>query len=240
MTGKRSGNSSRWESSQGGTKRNRRGARDEESHNGGSTTVSSHQDSILSSDDDEERSDDEEERFQRGRTSRRGGEGSVSERNGEHSGSREMNVDERSRGRGGREDVAINSTPPTRFPVVNDSNIVTVPRDDSTRQTEGPRLDNSLLDATSVGNWDLTIKNRVRNEVFYMKQFAKENSGYGSYLQKLLCTQARVPVEVQARYWDSSGRKAAKTSLNEKRKTVIGSMKKAFLSKFLCRRVDMI
>jgi hypothetical protein len=237
MTGKRSGNSSRWESSQGGTKRNRRGATEEESHHGGSTTVSSHQDSTLSS-DDEERSDDEEERFQRVRPSVRGGEG-----NGEYSGrrSRKMNVDERSQGRGGREEeVATASTPPTRFPVVNDSNIVTVQRDDSTRQAEGPRLDNSLLDATSVGNWDLIIKNRVRNEVFYMKQFAKERSGCGSYFQKLLCTQARVPVEVQARYWDSSGRKAAKQSLNEKRKTVIiGSMKREFLSKLLCKRVDL-
>jgi hypothetical protein len=66
-----------------------------------------------------------------------------------------------------------------------------------------------------------------------MKQFAKEGSEYGSTFQKLwLCNKAVVPVEVQARYWDSRGRKIAKQALNEKRKTIIGSMKREFLSKF--------
>jgi hypothetical protein len=120
------------------------------------------------------------------------------------------------------------------MPGRNGANVVTDHRNGSTRQHEGTHLfeDSQLDEKNNMHNWQLSIKEKVRNEIFYMKQFAKEGSEYGSTFQKLLCNKAGVPVEVQARYWDSRGRKIAKQALNEKRKTIIGSMKREFLSKF--------
>jgi|LakMenEpi03Aug12_release.lakeMendotaPanAssembly.Ray.scaffolds.fasta_scaffold146971_2 hypothetical protein len=238
MTGKRSGSSSRWEPYRGTAKKNRRNARDEEESDigGGNPMVSAVQDSILSS-DDEERSDNEQEISQGGPPKRRGEE--VSRVVGERA-RRIRDGNEEEASPGGSDEISTNSTsrtntpPPTRMPGRNGANVVTDHRNGSTRQHEGTHLfeDSQLDEKINMHNWQLSIKEKVRNEIFYMKQFAKEGSEYGSTFQKLLCNKAGVPVEVQARYWDSRGRKIAKQALNEKRKTIIGSMKREFLSKF--------
>ncbi len=221
MTGKRSGSSSRWEPYRRTAKKNRRNARDEEDseQGGGNPVVSAIQDGILSS-DDEERSDNEQENSQGGPPKRRGEEVRVKERarrnrdgNDEEASLRGSMVDN-------NDEISTNSTtrtntpPPTRMPSGNVANIVTVHRNGSTRQQEGTHLfEDSQLDEKKMHNWQLSIKDKVRNEIFYMKQFAKEGSEYGSIFQKLLCNKAVVPVEVQARYWDSRGRKIAKQAL---------------------------
>ena len=241
MTGKRSGSSSRLEPTRGAAKKNRRNARDEEEESeqgDGNPMVSSVQDCS----DDEEGSDYDQEDSQGGRPNRRGEEVRVRER-GAARRNQDGNDEEASQ-EGSRVDnndeISTNSTtrtntpPPTRLPGRNNgANIVTVHRNGSTRQQKAPHLlQDFQLDEQNMHNWKLSIKEKVRNEIFYMKQFAKEGSEYGSTFQRLLCNKATVPVEVQARYWDSRGRKIARSALNEKRKTIIGSMKREFLSKF--------
>jgi hypothetical protein len=239
MTGKRSGSSSRREPSGGAAKKNRRNDRDEEEseQGNGNPMVSSVQDCS----DDEEGSDYDQEDSQGGRPNRRGEEVRVRERGAarpnQHGNDEEASLE------GSRVDnndeISTNSTtrtntpPPTRLPGRNGANIVTDNRNGSIRQQGAPRLLHDIqLDEQNMHNWQLSIREKVRNEIFYMKQFAKEGSEYGSTFQRLLCNKATVPVEVQARYWDSRGRKIARSALNEKRKTIIGAMKSKFLSKF--------
>jgi hypothetical protein len=116
-------------------------------------------------------------------------------------------------------------------------NIVTAPRvparGDTLQRPPGGALYNQqlALNEKDCHNWSLTMKESIQNEVFYLKQFARRNADYGSAFQKKLCSDANVPPELQARFWDSKGKGAAKQSLNDKRKTVIGAMKREFLSK---------
>jgi hypothetical protein len=115
-------------------------------------------------------------------------------------------------------------------------NIVTAPRvparDTSQRPPGGASYNQQLaLDQKDCHNWSLTMKESIRNQVFYLKQFARRNADYGSAFQKKLCSDANVPPELQARFWDTKGKGEAKQALNDKRKTVIGAMKREFLSK---------
>ena len=261
MAGKRNRTSSQWETPQHEeiNKNERCRNAEERDHHGHDSRIllGSQQYSILSCSNNEEQSEDNEEEqkhFFQTQTQSRGEEScrvSVHQDDDDHERSinPDMSVTEGTSAIGGRiDDVAAafnstphgapTSTPPTRLPVGNFANIVSVyDRDDTpARQPEPPpHFDNTLAlldDDYSVGVWMLAIRDNARNNVFYLKQFAEEGSEYGSTFQKLLCSQARVPVEVQARFWDSRGRKTAKQSLNEKRKTIIGSMKREFLSKF--------
>jgi hypothetical protein len=115
-------------------------------------------------------------------------------------------------------------------------NIVTAPRvparDTSQRPPGGTLYNQQLaLNVKDCHNWTLTMKESIRIEVFYLKQFARRNADYGSAFQKKLCSDANVPRELEARFWDSKGKGEAKQALNDKRKTVIGAMKREFLSK---------
>jgi len=115
-------------------------------------------------------------------------------------------------------------------------NIVTAPRvparDTSQRPPGGALYNQQLaLNEKDCHNWSLTMKESIQNEVFYLKQFARRNADYGSAFQKKLCSDANVPRELEARFWDSKGKGEAKQALNDKRKTVIGAMKREFLSK---------
>jgi hypothetical protein len=143
---------------------------------------------------------------------------------------------------GGEAVVVVDAPPPpphASSPRQNDDD-----GDDGTElaQKGKPRSDfaatnGKAADRRPLATWTRHAKEHARNEVFYSQQFTRNDSDcFGSYFQERVCTLAKVPADLQARFWETSGRKAAKQIITDKRKTVNGGMKREFFSKFCKRR----